>query len=271
MDSDEEKHDNEEEVKEEELDHVTDGSLGVEDEQIVEHFGLVQNSPEDNQEMDVQVHDKFVEASNMVLQLITMGQGQVHEHYPQILESIKNVSTAVAILISLQQSMLAQNYTLSIPNQVGTCDIGQVLAELQNFMMGITRGIDGSPIVTVDYGDPAETVIDGRQTLLQRIQEHCGNMLTAVMMVQGGQEGIMSAFGYGHRDEACIAIPMPSNDRSKKKSIWKKDSDDCNEAAKEKPSPGKSGHKRKRAKNNEFQTRRFSPRIAKHMYSNKQT
>jgi hypothetical protein len=268
MDRDEEKDDNEEEVKEQELEMVTGGSLRVGEEQIIEHFPLVQNSPEDNQEMDNQVHDKFVEASNMVLQLITMGQGQVHDHYPQILESIKNVSTAVAIITSLQQSMLAHNYTLSIPNRSGTGDIGEVLSELQNFMVGITRGMDDSPMVTVNYGDPGETGIDGRQTLLQRIQEHCGNMLTAVMTLQGGREGIMSAFGYGHRDEACIAIPMPLNDRSKKKSIWNKDSDDCREAATEKPSPGKSGQKRKRAENNDFQSRRFSPRFAK---KNKQT
>jgi hypothetical protein len=76
------------------------------------------------QELDVTVHEKFVKASNMVLQMINMGNGKVHEHYPMILESIKNMSISLSIVTGLQQSLIQHNETLSITNKDNEqCDI----------------------------------------------------------------------------------------------------------------------------------------------------
>jgi hypothetical protein len=198
---------------------------------------LVQKSAEEQQEIDVKVHAKLVKVSDMVMELINMGQGEVDEQYPMILQSIKNMSTTLAVITGLQQRLMAANSLLSIAKQEdGTYDIGKVLLELQNFMVKITEGDDGLGLMSVNYvGDQ----IYGDFNVIQRIYGYLENVLAGMAMMTE-LELSMSALRYEQRDGQHIVFQEPSIRSNKKMCIWK---------AKEEQQSSEKGTKRKRTAN----------------------
>jgi hypothetical protein len=160
---------------------------------------LVQKSAEQEQEIDVKVHEKLVKVSDMVMELIYMGQGEVDEWDPMILQSIKNMSTTLAVLTGLQQCLMAANSLLSITKQEdGTYDIGKVLLELQNFMVKITGGADGVGLMLVNYGG-GQIHGGGGFNVIQRIYGYLENVLAGMAMMTE-PELSMSALRYEQRD-----------------------------------------------------------------------
>ena len=198
---------------------------------------LVPKSAEEQQEIDVKVHEKLVEVSDMVMELINMGQGQVDERYPMILQSIKNMSTTLVVLTGLQQRLMAANASLSIAKQEdGTYDIGKVLLELQNFMVNLTQAADGIGMISVNYGGDQ---IDGAFNVIQRIYGYLENVVAGMAMMPDSELST-SALRYQQRDGPRIVFQEPSIRSKEKMCIW---------TAKEEEQSSQQGTKRKRPEN----------------------
>jgi hypothetical protein len=202
---------------------------------------LVQKSEEEDQEIDVKVHAKLVEVSDMVMELINMGQGKVDEWYPMILQSIKNMSTTLAILTKLQQRLMAANALLSIAKQEdGTYDIGKVLLELQNFMVEITEGGDGVGVMLVNYGGDQN---HGGFNIIQRIYGYLENVVAGMAMMTD-PELSMLALRYKQRDGQRIVFQEPSIHSNKKNYIWNaKEEEQSSQNGKKKEEGGKFANK----------------------------
>jgi hypothetical protein len=198
---------------------------------------LMPKSAEEQQEIDVKVHEKLVEVSDMVMELINMGQGQVDERYPMILQSIKNMSTTLVVLTGLQQRLMAANASLSIAKQEdGTYDIGKVLLELQNFMVNLTQAADGIGMISVNYGGDQ---IDGAFNVIQRIYGYLENVVAGMAMMPDSELST-SALRYQQRDGPRIVFQEPSIRSKEKMCIW---------TAKEEEQSSQQGTKRKRPEN----------------------
>jgi hypothetical protein len=212
--------------------------------QITEDVVLVQKSAEEEQEIDVKVHAKLVEVSDMVMHLINMGQGEVDERYPMILGSIKNMSTTLAVLTGLQQRLMAANSSLSIAKQQdGTYDISKVLLDLQNFMVKITEGAHGRGVMSVNY---RENQIRGDVNMMQRIYGYVENILAGMAMMTERELSI-SALRYEKRDGEQIVFQEHNIYSNEKMCIWKKDLDeDTNQPAKKPEKRSQRRTKRKR-------------------------
>jgi hypothetical protein len=196
------------------------------------------------QELDITVHEQFVQASNMVLQLINMGNGNVHEHYPMILESIKNMSISLSIVTGLQQLLIEDNETLSITNQDNEqCDIESILSEVQNFLCKVTTGKGGKAAIQVDYENEGRPKKDF-QNLLEKLSAYMGRGVLPATLDQlhklDESDEDQSIFRIDRRsDPAIVEQQLPTRviqgtDGStwEKKCIWIREMDESMEETK---------------------------------------
>jgi hypothetical protein len=196
------------------------------------------------QELDVTVHEKFVKASNMVLQMINMGNGKVHEHYPMILESIKNMSISLSIVTGLQQSLIQHNETLSITNKDNEqCDIENILSEVQNFLCKVKKGKGGTAAIQVDYENEGRPKKDF-QNLLEKLSAYMGQGLLPATLDElrklDESDEDQSIFRIDRRSDPAIGkqqFPtrvIQGNDGStwEKKCIWIREMDESLEETK---------------------------------------
>jgi hypothetical protein len=224
-------------TSEAEADESQAGMHTMDEDLVQKPADLVPKSAEEQQEIDVKVHEKLVEVSDMVMELINMGQGQVDERYPMILQSIKNMSTTLVVLTGLQQRLMAANASLSIAKQEdGTYDIGKVLLELQNFMVNLTQAADGIGMISVNYGGDQ---IDGAFNVIQRIYGYLENVVAGMAMMPDSELST-SALRYQQRDGPRIVFQEPSIRSKEKMCIW---------TAKEEEQSSQQGTKRKRPEN----------------------
>jgi hypothetical protein len=223
--------------KNDEADESQAGMHTMDEDLVQKPADLVPKSAEEQQEIDVKVHEKLVEVSDMVMELINMGQGQVDERYPMILQSIKNMSTTLVVLTGLQQRLMAANASLSIAKQEDdTYDIGKVLLELQNFMVNLTQAADGIGMISVNYGGDQ---IDGAFNVIQRIYGYLENVVAGMAMMPDSELST-SALRYQQRDGPRIVFQEPSIRSKEKMCIW---------TAKEEEQSSQQGTKRKRPEN----------------------
>jgi hypothetical protein len=187
----------------------------------------VEESVAENETPEYQFHATLLKISNYALQLINMGSNtKVHPEYPQILESIKNVSMTLTILVQLQQFLLQQHHSLAIPTyEDGTYDINHVLLELQKFIVEITQEEPGRPLVKFSY---SEEGIAGHQNLIQKLRSYVGNLMPRMASMTGGPLGGKSTLSFNERRSCCepIVIQEPSSDSREKICLWKEEIDE---------------------------------------------
>jgi hypothetical protein len=81
-----------------------------------------------------EVHSSFQKASNDFLQLLGNASAP---YYPEVLESVKNISASLLILSSIQQELIARNQTLVVP---ATGSIDDVVNALQRVRLNVAYG-----------------------------------------------------------------------------------------------------------------------------------
>jgi hypothetical protein len=121
------------------------------DEEVPESASLARLGIDGQPDLKELAHEKFVEVSNIVLQVINMGDDGVDSSYPQILESIKSMCMTLELLTRMQLSLMRVGKQMTVSKRDdGTVDISDALSEIQNFFPDFSIRTSEAPIKYVE-------------------------------------------------------------------------------------------------------------------------
>jgi hypothetical protein len=209
---------------EQEWDHDVTWQVGEQGEIVNKNDptqALEDKDSESEQDLDVKVHEKFLEASNRVLELINMGTGNLGAHYPEILESVKTVSMTIALITGLQlEALITDNATLSVPN-----DINNLLLEIQNLQIALKKpkNAGGYPVVNVVY---QETPMKDHHNMLEKLNVYLDQFLPHLANMEGWTKQGMPTLNIQKRDgPACIIKDLTGTELTRR-CVWHKGIDE---------------------------------------------
>jgi hypothetical protein len=209
---------------EQEWDHDVTWQVGEQGEIVNKNDptqALEDKDSESEQDLDVKVHEKFLEASNRVLELINMGTGNLGAHYPEILESVKTVSMTIALITGLQlEALITDNATLSVPN-----DINNLLLEIQNLQIALKKPKNdgGYPVVNVVY---QETPMKDHHNMLEKLNVYLDQFLPQLANMEGWTKQGMPTLNIQKRDgPACIIKDLTGTELTRR-CVWHKGIDE---------------------------------------------